>query len=132
MKPIDTIAYLIIRENRILAEQRKLTKTVCPGATAIPGGHVEADESLEAALKRELLEELGVTTDDYDFVCSLLHRSAEFRKLNYFVVNSWEGELQNNEADALVWIPLNALDELDLDVDRVAVKEYLRVYGQNF
>ncbi len=128
MKLVETVAYIIIRENRILAEKRKLTKTVCPGATAIPGGHVEAGESLEAALKRELQEELGLTTDDFDFVCALLHRSAEFRKLNYFVVNSWQGEIQNNEADALVWIPLDELEKLDLEVDRLAVSEYHRVY----
>ena len=129
MQLLDTIAYIIVRENHVLAEKRKLTKKVCPGATAIPGGHVEANERLEAALMREIQEELGVTTNDFDFVCTLLHRSAEFRKLNYFVVNSWQGEFQNNEAEALVWIPLDALGELDLDVDRLAVNEYLRVYG---
>lgn len=28
----------------------------------------------------------------------------------------------------MVWIPLNALEALDLDVDKIAVQEYLRVY----
>jgi 8-oxo-dGTP diphosphatase len=126
MKPLNTIAYMLIQENCVLAEKRKLTKKVCPGKTAIPGGHVEA------ALVRELHEELGIVCEDYVFVCTLLHRSAEFRKLNYFVVNSWQGALENNEADALVWIPLDSLDKLDLDVDRLAVSEYLRVYRHSF
>lgn len=129
MKPLNTIACIIVRDNCILAEKRKLTKRVCPGATAIPGGHVEAGETAEAALVRELREEFGIISEDYDFVCTLLHRSAEFRKLNYFVVNSWRGEFQNNEAEALVWVPLDSLDRLDLDVDRLAVSEYLRLYG---
>lgn len=129
MKPLNTIACIIVRDNCILAEKRKLTKRVCPGATAIPGGHVEAGETAEAALVRELREEFGIISEDYDFVCTLLHRSAEFRKLNYFVVNSWQGEFQNNEAEALVWVPLDSLDRLDLDVDRLAVSEYLRLYG---
>jgi hypothetical protein len=32
------------------------------------------------------------------------------------------------EAESVVWIPLNALETLDLDVDKIAVQEYLRVY----
>lgn len=129
MKPLNTVACIMVRDNCILAEKRKLTRRVCPGATAIPGGHVEAGETAEAALVRELYEEFGIIAEDYDFVCALLHRSAEFRKLNYFVVNSWQGEFQNNEAEALVWVPLDSLDRLDLDVDRLAVSEYLRLYG---
>lgn len=131
MKLLNTIAFMIIQNNHILAEKRKLTKRVCPGATAIPGGHVETDETVEIALKREVYEELGIQIKTYKFVCTLLHRSAEFRKLNYFVVETWQGAFQNNEAEALVWIPLDTLDKLDLKVDRLAVKEYLRVYGQD-
>lgn len=130
MKLLNTIAFMIIRDNCILAEKRKLTKKVCPGATAIPGGHVEGNESIEVALKREVHEELGIIVKSFDFVCTLLDRSAEFRKLNYFIVSSWQGEFQNNEAEVLVWIPLNTLDRLDLEVDRLAIKEYLRIYGQ--
>ncbi len=129
MKPLNTIAFILIQNDHILAEKRKLSKRVCPGAIAIPGGHVEANENEESALKREVYEELGIKLDAYKFVCTLLHRSAEFRKLNYFVIETWQGKFQNNEAEELVWIPLDNLDKLDLKVDRLAVKEYLRVYG---
>ena len=129
MKPLNTIAYMIIQDHHILAEKRKRTRKVCPGATTIPGGHVEAGETVDAALEREVYEELGVQIGMYEYVCTLLHRSAEFRKLNYFVIRSWNGAFQNNEAEALVWIPLDDLEKLDLEVDRLAVKEYLRVYG---
>ena len=121
MKLLDTIAFMVIQDNHILAEKRKLTKKVCPGATAIPGGHVEPDEAIESALKREIYEELGIQIDAHTFVCALIHQSAEFRIVNYFVVETWQGALQNNEAEELVWIPLDALDRLDLEVDRLAV-----------
>lgn len=130
MKVIDTIAYMLIQDGHILAEKRKLTKAVCPGAVSIPGGHVESGETAEEALIREVEEEVGLRVGAYRFVCTLLHKSTEYRKLDYFLVDSWQGEMQNNEAEALLWIPLGGLDDLDLEVDRVAVREYLRVYGE--
>ena len=36
--------------------------------------------------------------------------------------------MQLREAEAVLWIPVNALSRLDLDVDRIAVAEYRRVY----
>ena len=73
-------------------------------------------------------EEVGVVPIEIAYVCTLLHRAQEFRKLHYFAVTRWEGEIIFAEAESLVWIPLNALATLDLDVDKIAVQEYMRVY----
>jgi hypothetical protein len=66
---------------------------------------------------------LGIVPIDVVYVCTLLHRSQEFRKLHYFAVTRWRGEMQSHEAEAVRWISLNALSLLDLDVDRMAVAE---------
>ncbi len=73
-------------------------------------------------------EEVGIVPIEIAYVCTLLYRAQEFRKLHYFAVPRWEGEMVPQEAEAVVWIPLNALETLDLDVDKIAVQEYLRVY----
>jgi len=119
---------MLIQGNHVLAEQRKHTKQVMPGAVAMPGGHVETGEQPEEALRREVQEELGIVPVDVLYVCTLLHRSQEFRKLHYFAVTRWQGEMQPHEAEAVLWIPLRASSALDLDVDRMAVAEYVRVY----
>jgi 8-oxo-dGTP diphosphatase len=128
MRPVECVAFMLIQSNHVLAEQRKHTKEVMPGAVALPGGHVEAEERPDEALRREIREELGIVPIDVVYVCTLLHRSQEFRKLHYFAVTRWQGEMQLHEAEALLWIPLSALSCLDLDVDRTAVAEYVRVY----
>jgi len=130
VEPRECIACMLIRDGMLLAEKRKLTKTVVPGAVALPGGHLEAGEQPEEAVQRELEEELGIAPVEVRYVCTLLHRSQEFRKLHYFVVTQWEGNIRNREAASLMWLPFTALQELDLDVDRLAVAEYLRVYGE--
>jgi 8-oxo-dGTP diphosphatase len=124
----ECVACLLIADGNVLAERRQLTKTLAPGAVAIPGGHIEAGEEPEEALRREMQEELGVVPRDPRYVCTLLHRSEELRRLHYFAVTEWEGTITNHEAAALLWLPLTALEGLDFDVDRIAVAEYRRVY----
>jgi mutator protein MutT len=81
---------MLIQGNHVLAERRKRTKQVMPGAVALPGGHVETGEQPEQALRREVQEELGIVPVDVVYVCTLLHRSQEFRKLHYFAVTRWQ------------------------------------------
>ena len=128
-EPLDCVAFMLLEGERVLAEKRRVTKRLVPGAVALPGGHVEAGESIGDALHRELREELGVTAVGPTYVCTLLHRAEEWRKLHYFAVRRWRGAIAVHEADSLVWVPLAEPSRLDLDVDRIAVAEYLRVYA---
>jgi 8-oxo-dGTP diphosphatase len=130
---VECVAFMLIRDAHVLAERRKLTKTLLPGAIALPGGHMESGEDPPATLAREIHEELGVTPQDAHYVCTLLERvhvngNREFRKLHYYAVTRWVGELQTLEADELVWIALAAPLRLVPEVDRIAVAEYRRLY----
>lgn len=51
-------------EGKLLLQKRKLTKDIQPGKwdTSV-GGHIQSGESVEDALKRETLEEIGIQID---------------------------------------------------------------------
>jgi 8-oxo-dGTP diphosphatase len=57
--PIRVVAAVIERDGKYLITQRRKT-AVLPGLWEFPGGRVEAGENDEAALRREVLERLGV------------------------------------------------------------------------
>lgn len=75
-----------------------------------PGGKIEANESPEQALTRELQEELGVTPTkiqswtkrQYDYPAT---HDAEARTvlLNFYFVLDWLGELTPLEGQSLAW-----------------------------
>jgi 8-oxo-dGTP diphosphatase len=123
---LECVAGLLIDDGRLLVEVRRPTKSLAPGAVAIAGGHVEGTESFEDAIRREIHEELGVVAREVRYVCTLLHRSQELRRIHYFAVTRWEGTIENHEAASLRWLPLDELESLDFDVDRIAVAELAR------
>lgn len=52
---------LLVRDGAVLLARRSRHRAAYPGLWSFPGGHVEPGEALEAALRRELREEIGVT-----------------------------------------------------------------------
>ena len=132
MKWVDCVVFMLFENDQVLAERRKLTKVVEPGIMALPGGHCEDGETRQESLLRELKEELEIIPHGYRHVCTLLHKSQENRRLYYYAIESWQGVIQNREAESLHWISTDHLDMLDLCVDQQAVKKYLCIYGGQY
>jgi mutator protein MutT len=123
-KIVDSIGFILLKNNKVLVEKRKQSKRVDPNKICIPFGGIKKGETPEDALWRECKEEFGITVTEYFFVDKLLYKHKEVDFLiNYFVVTAWEGKIKKLEADKLIWINRKDYKKIDLVVDRKALKK---------
>ncbi len=116
---------LIDADDRVLLARRPEGKSMA-GLWEFPGGKVQDGETPEAALIRELDEELGI--DTYESCLAPIgfasHAYDDFHLLMpLFVCRVWEGTPQPREGQKLAWVRPNALREYPMppaDVPLVA------------
>ena len=128
MKTIEVVAAIIVKDGQVFATQRGYGEF--QGWWEFPGGKMEAGESPQLALKREIREELDAEIEvkelletvewDYPnfhltmhcFICSLLSESVH---LNEHEAATW---LTHETLRSVKWLPA---DEILLD----KIAEYL-------
>ena len=105
-------------DGRILITER-LGDSPFAGLWEFPGGKIAAGESAEAALLRELREEIGIQATRVEHFQYLEHRYDDRRVvLDFFLVRSWSGEPSGLEGQRLQWRhPLDIDDQLLLPAD---------------
>jgi 8-oxo-dGTP diphosphatase len=59
------VAVIVVREGKVLLGKRKNAHGA--GTWALPGGHLEFNESIEACARREVFEETGLKIDNIRF-----------------------------------------------------------------
>ena len=97
---------LIDADGRVLLAQRPEGKTLA-GLWEFPGGKVEADETPEAALIRELREELGIDTWK-SCLAPLTFASHSYEDFHLlmplFACRRWQGTPVPHEGQRLAWV----------------------------
>ena len=85
-RPILAVSAAIIRDGRVLLAQRAYGPAL--GMWTMPGGVVEAGESLNEALVREILEETGLTVEPVALAGhrEVMARDADGRMQRHFVI----------------------------------------------
>ena len=107
--PVDVAVGVLVerdaegREGRFLLTSRPEGK-VYAGYWEFPGGKLEAGETVEQALRRELHEELGITIGAvHPWKVELMDYPHARVRLHFCKVYEWSGEFEMREQQRMAW-----------------------------
>lgn len=100
----EVVAAVLTRPNGEVLLAARPEGKIYAGYWEFPGGKVEAGESLEAALARELQEELGiVVTRTTRWITKIFTYPHATVRLNFFRVWDWQGKPHPHEGQTFAW-----------------------------
>jgi len=111
MTPVTVVAAVIQGDDGRVLLARRPAHLHQGGRWEFPGGKVEAGENLEAALARELAEELGIRPLAPQAWLSVPHRYPDKAVvLHFFRVTAFTGTPRGREGQTLAWRAAHELD----------------------
>lgn len=111
-KIIQVVVGVLRRSGTVLVAKRQ-THQSHANYWEFPGGKVNEGESLQAALQRELLEEVGVKVSGGQPLIVIPWQYDDVRvRLHVYVIDDWVGEPQGKEGQQLAW---QSLAQLNVD-----------------
>ncbi len=111
MQRLSVVAGILCRshDDHILLTER-IGDSPFAGLWEFPGGKIDPDESADAALVRELREELGIEISGWSHFMSLDHEYADRSvSLTFYLVEDWSGTPDGLDGQALRWVARHAL-----------------------
>lgn len=128
MKLLQVVAAIIKKDNKILCTQRS-----DKGETALkwefPGGKIEAGETNEEALVREIKEELEMEVEVRDYLMTVSHQYSSFNIVMHgYVCNASDEEIVLNEHVDSCWLDVEDLATLDwAEADNPIVEKLMKL-----
>jgi 8-oxo-dGTP diphosphatase len=123
LEAVGVVVGIVVRGNKFLVERRRLDETIDPGIVCLPAGHVEPNESLDDALKRELIEELGIQVKDMKFLCKNFYVASNGEKQHAYcyIITDYVGEPVCRAAEEIFWE--DNIENLSLEIDKETVRK---------
>lgn len=107
---------IIIRDRKLLVAKAKNKEFYVS-----PGGKLENHENAKQALKRELLEEFNIQTNESDFeefgtfYAEAAGQDSKILRMDVFIVKKWLGDITaSSEIEKILWIDSNNIDNIKI------------------
>ena len=125
-KKIEVVGAVLINEDRVFAAKRGPGKSMA-GYWEFPGGKVEADETPEEALARELREELKIDVTVGEFIVTATHEAGTaVIELSTYLCTIIEGVPILTEHEEFRWLPVSELSDVEWAPADIPTVELLR------
>jgi len=130
--PEVTVGALIFNEdNKVLLVKSKKWKN----KYVMIGGHIEAGEMIEEALRREVKEESNLDIYNIELLCiqEAIYDPVYYKKKHFIFIDFWcrtrqKKVILNNEAQEYGWYSINEAMKLDLEpYTKKSLEEYLKL-----
>lgn len=126
---LRVVGALIQREHYFLVTRRPASSKSWPGAWEFPGGKVEPGEDDRTALRRELIEELGIEVEVGELFMEVLNHDEGPRILDLRIYHCLAGEepARTLGVDEIRWLQAKEMTGLHFPTaDRPVVEALLR------
>ncbi|HAC62765.1 MAG TPA: 8-oxo-dGTP diphosphatase MutT [Cyanothece sp. UBA12306] len=113
-------------EEKILID-RRLEQGLLGGLWEFPGGKIEANETVEDCIKREILEEIAIEIAVKEHLITLEHTYSHFKvTLIVHRCRHLSGEPQPIECQEIRWVTLDEIDNFTFPQANSKIIEVLR------
>ena len=124
MQAVHVAVGVILDSERNILITRRARDAHQGGLWEFPGGKVEAGESLELALGRELREELGITIGRTSALLAVTHDYGDKAVLlDVHIVWDFAGEARGLEAQPLAWVTPQELAQYPFPAANIPIVE---------
>ncbi|MCS4237657.1 8-oxo-dGTP diphosphatase [Myroides gitamensis] len=115
MKKVEVVAAILMHNDEILCAQRAENKLeYISKKFEFPGGKIEAGETHQEALKRELQEELDINPEINELYLTVVHQYPDFElTMHSFVCKMPNRKITLKEHISYVWLKKEDFLELD-------------------
>jgi len=129
MKRIEvSVGVLFNEQGQVLIGQR-VVKDNYYQKWEFPGGKLEVGESAEQALIREFKEEVGIQVLECDDFMLVEHDYSDRQvRLHVQLITQSSGNVQAMEGQALQWVGLEGLDDIDFLKGNTVIVDALKKY----
>lgn len=126
MKTINVAAAIIQKDGKILSCQRGYGEF--KDGWEFPGGKLEPGENGEQAIVREIEEELEVTIDNLEYLCTVEHDYETFHlSMQCYLAEIESGEFKEHAHEDMRWLGIEEIWSVDwLPADVKVVRELLK------